>query len=329
MEAKSIGVTAAKQVGELGIFRARRFIRAQLWQPLPSSQQRLHRLHRSRANEYLRGMPFEDDYELPLEPEGFEEFEDLEEDAQRPTLAPASTLLMNAGLARSLEGQIIAVTEAETGYGRSIALFLATRGATVVLLSNNSEAAAGLASHIENQGGTAIPIKADLSSPADYAAAQHKVLELYGHLSGVVHIADKTSPSQFDFLSMSEWAELFSANVRSSLSVLQNLRRQLPHTWLILVGSAAEWHLHLHVVRGALEALTKGASLEKMRVNLLIPNRTSGGEEHDSELCELISALASPRLAHIGGNIIEVKMPPAPRLQDADLMGDVIPENLL
>jgi NAD(P)-dependent dehydrogenase (short-subunit alcohol dehydrogenase family) len=255
--------------------------------------------------------------------------QDTFRDATRKLRMSTATSAYDAGLAGSLEGQIIAVTDAESGYGRSISLALAQRGATVVLLSNNSESASGLASHIENLGGTAIPIKADLSSPADYAAAQNKVLELYGHLSGVVHLADKSSPSQFDFVSMMEWSDLFAANVRSSLSVLQNLRRQLPHTWLILVGSAAEWHLHLHVVRGALEALTKGASLEKMRVNLLIPNRVSGGEAYDSELCELIAAFANPRLAHIGGNIIEVKMPPAPRIQDADLMIDVIPENLL
>ena len=230
---------------------------------------------------------------------------------------------------RLLEGQVIAISETDGGFGRSIAVALAHRGATVVLLSANSEVASQLSSHIETLGGSAIPIKTDLSSPIDYSSAQSKILELYGHLSGVIHLADKGSPSSFDYLGLAEWNELLSQNLRSSMGVLQTLHRQLPHSWLVVIAPPTEQKLHLYVLRGALEGMTRGAALEKMRVNLLIPSRPSGGEEYDSELSELVCTLANPRLAHIGGNVLEVPLPPLPRLRNTDLGLDIIPENLL
>lgn len=251
--------------------------------------------------------------------------EDLLETPAPPPHSYAWTPVRDALLA----GQVIAISETDSGFGRSIAVALAHRGATVVLLSANSEVASQLSSHIETFGGTALPIKTDLSSPLDYAASQSKILELYGHLSGVIHLADKGSPSSFDYLGLSEWNELLSQNLRSSMGVLQTLHRQLPRSWLVVIAPPTERKLHLYVLRGALEGMTRGAALEKMRVNLLIPSRPSGGEEYDAELSELVCTLANPRLAHIGGNVLEVPLPPLPRMRQTDLELDIIPENLL
>ncbi|MBB6100109.1 NAD(P)-dependent dehydrogenase (short-subunit alcohol dehydrogenase family) [Deinobacterium chartae] len=218
--------------------------------------------------------------------------------------------------ASRLEGQVIAVTAAESGFGRSIATALSTQGATVVLIGGNAEAASQLASRIEAQGGSAIPIKSEGTGLLDWTGAQEKILEIFGSLHGVVHVADKVSHSNFDYLPASEWNDLTSWNVRSTLLILQSLERALPETWTTLIGPPLSADkLHMHALRGALEQLTTHALQERLRVNLLLPSRSAGSEEHDRGLCELVIALADPHLAHIGGNVIPVPLPDLPSLE--------------
>lgn len=225
-----------------------------------------------------------------------------------------------------LAGQVIAITQAETGYGRSIALALSRRSATVALFGNNSEMTAQLASFIESTGGSAIPIRVDATSSSDHATAQEKVIELYGHLDGVVHLANQESAASFGFLTMSEWVDLLNINVRSTLAILHAIHRQTPQTWLTVIGTSDAQKLHLQAIRGALEGLTRSARLEDVRCNLLLPNRISGGEMYDQELCEMVALLANPKLSHIGGNVIEVPLPNLPGLHGEGLAIDPLPE---
>lgn len=208
-----------------------------------------------------------------------------------------------------LEGQVIAVTGADSGFGRSIALSLARQGANVVVLSNNGEAIAQVAAHIEVSGGNAIPIKTESNSGTDWLNTQQKIMDLYGTLHGVVHLADQASHSNFDLLSSSEWHELLSNNLRSTVSILQAMKRQSPEAWLMIVGHAQDERLHMQTLRGALEGLTRAARHENMRCNLLIPLRASGGEDHDRELSHLVIALSSSHLGHLSGNVMEVPLP--------------------
>lgn len=223
--------------------------------------------------------------------------------------------------ARVLDAQVIAVTTADQGYGRTISQALARAGASVVLIGGNVETLAQLASHIEYEGGTAIPIKADVGVPLDWLSAQERVLEIFGALHGVVHLADKRAHSPFPMLSEGEWMDLFNCNVKSSVAVAQILRRRLPNTWLTLVGPHLdERGLHAPPQRGALRGLAENAHLESLRVNVLLPSRASGGEEHDRPLADAVIALAQSELRHIRGTIIEVPMPAAPKERPLDFL---------
>lgn len=220
-----------------------------------------------------------------------------------------------------LDAQVIAVTTADQGYGRGISQALARAGASVVLVGGNVETLSQLASHIEYEGGTAIPIKADVGVPLDWLSAQSRALEIFGALHGVVHLADKRAHSAFATLSEGEWMDLFNCNVKSSVGIAQILRRRLGGTWLTLIGPHLdEGGLHAPPQRGALRGLTEAAHTEDLRVNLLIPSRASGGEEHDRPLAEAVIALAQPELSHLRGTVIEVPLPPVPRDRPSELL---------
>lgn len=214
-----------------------------------------------------------------------------------------------------LSGQVIAVTGADQGYGRLIASALARAGASVVLIGTNSETLAGLASMLEGRGGAAIPLKADVTVPMDWLGAQERILEIFGALAGVVHVADRRSGTPFLLLSENEWMELFAANVKSSVALAQILARRLPGAWLTLIGPHLdESGLQAHPQRGALEGLVRHAAAEDLRANLLLPSRASSGDDaHDAPLAATALALAAGALSHIRGEVLRVPLPERPR----------------
>ena len=220
-----------------------------------------------------------------------------------------------------LAGQVIAVTGADQGYGRAISGALARAGASVVLVGGNSESLAVAASSLELAGGTAIPIKADVGVPLDWLSAQNRILEIFGALHGIVHLADKRAHTNFTLLSENEWMELFNCNVKSSVAIAQIVRRRLTGTWLTLVGPHLdEVGLQVHPQRGALRGLVEHAHDEDLRVNLVLPSRASSGDEAlDRPLADAVLALATPALAHLRGNVLEVPLPPVPKLRSQEV----------
>jgi len=236
-----------------------------------------------------------------------------------------------------LQGQVIAVTGADQGYGRVISSALAHAGADVVLIGVNPESLAAHASSIEAStarhgygealmGGTAIPIKADVGVPLDWRSAQNRILEIFGALHGVVHLADKRAHSSFTLLSEGEWMDLFNCNVKSAVAITQLTRRYLQSTWLTIIGPHLdEKGLHVSPQRGALRGLVEHAHVEDLRVNLVLPGRAPSGDETlDKPLADAVLALALPELQHLQGNIVRVPMPQLPaRGSDVNILHDV------
>lgn len=212
------------------------------------------------------------------------------------------------------------MTGADQGYGRLVASSLARAGASVVLIGNNSETLAAVASQLELAGGTAVPIKADVAVPLDWLSAQTRILEIFGALAGVVHVADKRSQTNFTSLSENEWMDLFNCNVKSSVAIAQILRRRLPATWLTLIGPHLdERGLQVHPQRGALRGLVTEAHAEELRINLLLPSRACSGDEVlDAPVGQTAVSLALPVMSHLRGNVIDIPLPPAPKIRITD-----------
>ena len=224
-----------------------------------------------------------------------------------------------------LAGQVIAVTGADTGYGKTVSTALAKTGASVVLIGNNSESLSAQASALERSGGHAIPIKADVSVPLDWLSAQTRILEIFGALHGIVHLADKRTHASFTMLSENEWMELFNSNVKSSVAIAQILGRRLPDTWLTIIGPHGdEPGLQAHPQRGAIRGLVEAAVREDLRLNMLLPSRASSGDELlDRPLSDAVLALAAPRMRHLRGNVMDVPLPAAPKVRLPELMSAV------
>lgn len=86
--------------------------------------------------------------------------------------------------------QTCIVTGASRGIGRGIAKELGRHSDTVIVNYRSSEAAAhDTVNAIKNEGGTAIPIQADVSDPDEVKAMRDRVHELAGSVDILVNNA--------------------------------------------------------------------------------------------------------------------------------------------
>lgn len=221
----------------------------------------------------------------------------------------------------ALSGRVIAVTGADHGYGRLISQALARSGASVVMIGGNAETLAAAASALEQYGGEIIPLKADVSVPLDFISAQERILEIFGGLHGVVHLADRRASTTFTLLTENEWMELFNCNVKSTVGIAQIIARRLPGTWLTVIGPHLdEVGLQVFPQRGAIQGLVQQAHTNDLRVNLILPGRASSGEEAlDAPVADAVLALATTWLQNLHGNVMEIPLAPAPKVRLPDL----------
>lgn len=89
----------------------------------------------------------------------------------------------------SLKNKVIVITGATGVLGASMSLEVARAGAKVVILGRNEERAAQRVTAIENSGGEAFFILADVLNEDDMHAAKKRILETWGTIDGLVNAA--------------------------------------------------------------------------------------------------------------------------------------------
>ncbi|MBE5221276.1 SDR family NAD(P)-dependent oxidoreductase [Pectobacterium sp. A113-S21-F16] len=89
----------------------------------------------------------------------------------------------------TLNGTVALVTGASSGIGHATALVLAAQGASVALVARRQERLEALVRQIEEVGGTAFAIPADITDRGQAEAAVQQVIDRFGHLDILVNNA--------------------------------------------------------------------------------------------------------------------------------------------
>jgi len=215
--------------------------------------------------------------------------------------------------------KVVLVTNVGGGYGRAVALAYGRAQYHVVCADRDVDLAAKTAAEVEELGGQAIPIQTDMTTQMDVLGAYHKVMEIFGALGGVVHLAPLVSTTPFEDLAEGEFMELVAENVRSSYLALKAAARLLPGGWVVVVAPPTLQSVQMRAVRGALEQMVLGFRdrFAFPRVNLVLPSRASSDPRHDQALVRAVRFLGSPDAAGVSGQVLDVELPQPPRVAES------------
>jgi NAD(P)-dependent dehydrogenase (short-subunit alcohol dehydrogenase family) len=233
---------------------------------------------------------------------------------------------------RDLEGKVALVTGATSGIGRAAAVQLATQGATVVVHGRDATRGAAVVAEIENAGGSARFVGADLSEPAEAL----RLAEEVGDVDILVNNAGFAWFGPSAKLAVNTLQRLFAANVHAPCLLASILAPKMVTRGEGVIinvasrsGTVGQPDTAAYgATKAALASLARSWAAEYgpagIRVNAVSPGPVYtnaadrevfdvsaettllGRAAEPQEIADLIGFLASPRAAYITGTNIAV-----------------------
>ncbi len=121
-----------------------------------------------------------------------------------------------------LKNKIALVTGASRGIGRAIALSLSRKGAKVAVNFHSSEKEAkALCSQIEEEGGIAIAVKADVSESTEVNTMLKEIKNRFGNVEILVNNAGIAKKQLIENVSAEDFDTTLKVNLRSGFLVTQ------------------------------------------------------------------------------------------------------------
>jgi NADP-dependent 3-hydroxy acid dehydrogenase YdfG len=119
-----------------------------------------------------------------------------------------------------LQDKIAIVTGASSGIGEATAMAMAREGAKIALGARRLDRLQGLQRRIESEGGTAIPVKVDVTVRAEAEALARTTVETFGRVDILVNNAGIMPLTLLKNLHVDEWERTIDVNIKGVLYVL-------------------------------------------------------------------------------------------------------------
>ncbi|MEP6872758.1 MAG: SDR family oxidoreductase [Burkholderiales bacterium] len=173
----------------------------------------------------------------------------------------------NAATARRAEwlglaGRVIVVSGAGSGIGRALAESLAEAGAKVAVLDRDANAAHDTTARIEQSGGCAIAVEADISNETSVRSAAAKVRAELGPVHGLVNNAGLLRAGALSDVSIDEWNQVLAVNLTGYLICTREFGKDM-----VAAGAGSVVHvasisaIHPQTASGAYSASKAGVLL--------------------------------------------------------------------
>ena len=238
-----------------------------------------------------------------------------------------------------LDGDVAIVTGAGSGLGHAIAVMLADAGARVVAADMNAQLAQRTAAIIAENGGTALPVTADVSDPASVAAMIDVVIAQFGRLDILVNNAGIYPPvPRLPDIDWQAYEKTFAVNVFGVMRCISEAARHMRPGGRIINMSSMESirpsgpsTAHYNTTKSAVNGLTRASAVDLaplgIRVNAILPGliKTEGTARMPQEMLDGIAAhapsgrvgepqdiasaalfLASPASSYVNGHCLVV-----------------------
>lgn len=114
-----------------------------------------------------------------------------------------------------LEHKVAIITGGASGFGEATAKLFAKEGAKVAVVDYHLEAAKEVVNAIEEEGGEAIAIDADVSQEAQIKAFIQQTVDTFGQIDVLFNNAGIFQPGNVEECSVEAWDESFAVNVKA------------------------------------------------------------------------------------------------------------------
>ena len=200
------------------------------------------------------------------------------------------------------------------GIGREVGLRLGERGWAVALCYRKSRAEAETtAAAIEDKGGQALAIHADVSTPEVCAALVQKVLDWQGRIDALIHCAGPYHRVDLLDETPAGWREMFAGNLDSffylarlvaPVMVKQQGGRMVAFSMANADRLMAQTQLTAHYlakvgVLGLVRSLAKALAKHHITVNAVSPGFVDSGSLDPAELAGLVKTIPAGRIGSV------------------------------
>jgi 3-oxoacyl-[acyl-carrier protein] reductase len=205
---------------------------------------------------------------------------------------------------KSLNNKVAIVTGSSRGIGAQIAITLAEAGASVVInYSSSQKPADEVVSEIKANGGSAIAIKADISSPEEVKLMFDLAISQFGKINILINNAGSIFYKTIQDTTDDDFDKIFSVNVKGTFNTLREAASRLENDGRIINISSSTTRLMLptygaySATKGAVEQLTRVLSKEvgarDITVNSISPGPINTELFTTGKSEEVINRLAS------------------------------------
>ena len=210
-----------------------------------------------------------------------------------------------------IDGRVAIVTGAGGGLGRKHALYLARKGARVVVNDVAPEAAAAVAAQIEAEGGRAIPFAASVTDEAGVAAMVARTLQEWRRVDILVNNAGILRDKSFAKMSLDDFRLVVEVHLMGTVictrAVWERMRQQNFGRIVMTTSSSGLYgnfgQANYSAAKMALVGLMQTLAIEGekygIRVNCLAPSAATRMTKDilpEASLKRLDPALVSPAL---------------------------------
>ena len=162
-------------------------------------------------------------------------------------------------MSTNIEGKVVVITGASSGFGEVAARHLSEEGAAVALGARRTQRIEQLAKEINDNGGKAIAVTTDVTDKEQVKALVDKAVEAFGQIDVMLNNAGLMPLAPLEKLRTDEWDQMIDVNIKG---VLYGIAAALPHMkerksgHIINVSSVAG---HVIGPGGAVYSATKSA----------------------------------------------------------------------